>query len=310
MARTRAEIEAELATTKTPEYLAEQERIARLEYAPTLENISLAEQRAQQQADLAGKEVDLSKNALEGSIADSIRRINRQAAEQQSNFLNQQQKLGIRSSGLTETGLYNMNAETGATLSRLEADRANRLAQLALQSAGTQDSLASAVRQAQISRMQAEQNIASRRQGYIQEKQTGLEALLNQLDQQELAAKERAATRSSTRTSIPTTDLGGSAFNRAYNDALYAVENIDTRIPGKSRDRLLSQDELADAQAEVARIARLNGVDAVQLWEQIMADFGFQLWTPEIGYDNLPTYDRVSKAAADDDADISAILGS
>lgn len=308
MARTKAELEAELAKTKTPEYVAEQERTARLEYAPQLENINLSQQRAQQQAALTGKELELSKNTLEGDIAESIRRVNRQAAERQTSFLNQQQRLGIRSSGLTETGLYNMNAEQGITLSRLEADRANRLAQLALQSAGATDTLSNAVRQAEISRMQAEQNIGSRKNQLISGYQSGLEASLNDIEAQERADARAASSRS--RTSIPTTSPGGATFRNAYDDALFAVENIDTRIAGKSRDRLLSQDEMDDAQAEVARIARLYGVDAVDLWNQVVQDFGFELWTPEMGFDNLPTYERISKEKSGDaDADIDSILG-
>lgn len=164
---------AEVASS--PEALNVKTNQVRSQFAPALENIDYGLQQTQNQAgiqnnqfDLQQQNLDLQKNQLQQSVEDAIKQVKRNEADQQSNFTNQQQRLGIRQSGLTDTGLNQIGADTTTNLNRLELNRANNLAQLALQGAnlnlqkaGATNSLASAVRQAQMQRNDVNSQIQS-----------------------------------------------------------------------------------------------------------------------------------------------------
>jgi len=326
---------------------------ARLERAPELENIELGQEMAKQQAELSKQQLDLSKSTLEGDIAESIRRIKKNQLEQQSNFLNQQQRLGIRPSGITQTGLGELGIETGISLNRLEAQRANQLAQMALNQSGVEQTLASAVRQGTIARAGIEQNIGDRKQQLLDAAQSSFENAIRTNDKesfdramklirlaqdtpegttldlgeygqvegtkyvappkidtqvvsvgnrqvliesetgkiiQDLGEVSRAPRIGSS--SRKTTQIGGSNFRSAYNEGVAILEDIDTRTQS-NRDRIFDQGELQDAQAEIERIANLYGVDANELWNQIVGDLGFQEYDPSMT--EFPTFGRISK---------------
>jgi hypothetical protein len=269
---TQAELQAQLDRAKSPEFLAEQEAAARLAYEPQLANIQLSESRARKQSDLSRQGIELGRNTLEGDINESIRRIKRQQQEQEANFLNKQQNLGIRSSGLTLTGLSNIGSETGITLSRIEQDRANRLAQFALQEANVEDTLANAIRQAEISKQQLEFDIAERRDAAVQDEQARVEALMNQI-----ISASRGRGGSSGSSGLPEDQ---ERWMSAWNEGIMAFEDLDMR-GGGTRDRFFSDDEWNAAKERVHLIAQNYGVDPGQLFGQLSLNYNFQRWDPD-----------------------------
>jgi len=153
----------------SPEALGVRANQVRTQFAPAFENIDYGLSQAQNEAQLANSQLDLQRNQLQQSIEDAIKQVKRNQADQQSQFVNQQQRLGIRQSGLTDTGLAQMGADTTNQLNRLELNRANQLASLALQGSGVQNSLASAIRQAQLQRNTLSQDIQNQISGFNQQ---------------------------------------------------------------------------------------------------------------------------------------------
>ena len=178
------------------EYFTKQESTARRRYAPELEQIGFEEEQARKQSEIAGKGLELekkgiseTKSQLEYDLEDAIKSVRKQQKEQEVGFLNQQQRLGLRPSGLTVGGLGELATETGTQISRLERTRANKLAQLALQEneltlrgEATQGTLASGLKQTQIRRGGVEQNISDTKQNLIDTAKFSLEKAIQEND--------------------------------------------------------------------------------------------------------------------------------
>lgn len=143
----------------SPEAMGFRSRQVAARYSPVLEQLDFQTGQAKNEADLARSALDLQRNQLDAEIADAIKRVNESQKQQQTNFMNQQQRLGIRPSGLSVGGLEQLATDTGTTLNRLEQNRANRLAQLALQRTGIEGTYASAARQGQLSRQNVSEQI-------------------------------------------------------------------------------------------------------------------------------------------------------
>ena len=183
----------------SPEYLSRVQEKAKSRYAPELEQVGLEEEQARKQAEIAGKGFELekkgiseTKSQLEYDLEDAIKNIKKQQKEQEIGFLNQQQRLRIRPSGLTVGGLGELATETGTQISRLERTRANKLAQIALQEneltlrgEATQGTLASSLRQTQIRRGGIEQNISETKQGLIDQAKASFEKAIADNDAEE-----------------------------------------------------------------------------------------------------------------------------
>lgn len=161
---------------RSGEYAGVQQQQYRDQYAPQFEQIRLGEDRARSNQALLGQQIGQERQTLEEAIADAIKNTQRNQKVQESNFSNQQQDLGIRKSGVTATGLYDIGAESTEQLNRLERTKANSLAALALrEAAGTQE-LSSALREGESTRLGLERQIGrDMAGGNLQNKQFGLQ---------------------------------------------------------------------------------------------------------------------------------------
>lgn len=147
---------------RTGEFTLGAQRQAQLELAPQLESIGLEEQGATRAAELAKTRLGGFRTQLEEDIADAIKRVNKQREEEEKRFLGQQSERGLFRSGLTQEGLQRLGLETTETLNRLEKQRANKLAELALQATGVEQTLASSVRQAQLEKTRLQAGLGQR----------------------------------------------------------------------------------------------------------------------------------------------------
>ena len=180
----------------SPEYMTRQETLAKQPYLPRLEEIELTEKQARKEAEISGQRLGFKKQELAGTkttieedIADAIKKVKKHEEEQNISFLNRQQRLGLRPSGLTVGGLQELATTTGETLNRLERDRANKLALVALQEneltlsgQEAENTLQSAIRLAQIQKGAVSQDVSERKKQLIDTAASELEQAVREGD--------------------------------------------------------------------------------------------------------------------------------
>lgn len=127
------------------------------ELGPQYSALDYAGTAAKRNYGIAKDSAALSKKVLGQDIGENIRQLKKQEAETQHQFINQQRDLGIRHSGLTDTGLRTIGKETKIAMSSLEANRANRLAEIALQNRSSKGVLSDALKEAELQRKTLDQ---------------------------------------------------------------------------------------------------------------------------------------------------------
>lgn len=115
---------------------------------PAQDQINNAQNLAQGQSDINDQQNKLQTNQLNYNIGQTIQDINRNAAQQQTDFMNRQQQLGIRSSGDSQQGVAGIASQTTNTLNNVDMNRVNQLAELALQQAQSHTNLSAAIKDA------------------------------------------------------------------------------------------------------------------------------------------------------------------
>ncbi len=89
------------------------------------------------------KNIDIEKDMYNQEIEDAIKEFKKEELRRQADYLQKQGQYGILRSTITDTGLQDMNEKATTTLNRYEANRANRLAQFALQKAAIESKITS-----------------------------------------------------------------------------------------------------------------------------------------------------------------------